>query len=152
MAGHRSLVEESPFTPFLKRLTLYSSRGPFLDGYILVIVGTALIQLDPQLKLDNFWNGLIDASALVGLLGRQCCFRLRHRSAGPPTHISNRPDRHYPVLCYPNVCNQCMGTSFVAVLDWDCCLLLLHVRTSAAPYPKAPSRSSRIQSFPRLQL
>ena len=68
MAGHRSLVEESPFTPFLKRLTLYSSRGPFLDGYILVIVGTALRQLDPQLKLDNFWNGLIDASALVGLL------------------------------------------------------------------------------------
>lgn len=68
MAGHPSLVEESPLTPFLKRLTLYSSGGPFLDGYVLVIIGIALIQLDPQLKLDNFWEGLIGASALVGVL------------------------------------------------------------------------------------
>ena len=68
MAGHRSLVEDSPLTPFLKRLTLYSSGGPFLDGYILVIIGIALVQLAPQLKLDNFWEGSIGASALVGLL------------------------------------------------------------------------------------
>ena len=61
-------MEESPLTPFLKRLTLYSSGGPFLDGYILVIIGIALIQLGPQLKLDTFWKGLIGASALVGLL------------------------------------------------------------------------------------
>jgi putative MFS transporter len=68
MAGHQSLVEESPLTLFLKRLTLYSSGGPFLDGYILVIIGIALIQLDKQLKLDNFLKGCIGASALVGLL------------------------------------------------------------------------------------
>jgi len=68
MAGRRSLVEESSLTPFLKRLTLYSSGGPFLDGYILVIIGIALIPLGPQLKLDTFWKGLIGASALVGLL------------------------------------------------------------------------------------
>ena len=68
MAGYRSSVEESPLTPFLKRLTLYSSGGPFLDGYILVIIGIALMQLGPQLKLDTFWKGLIGASALVGLL------------------------------------------------------------------------------------
>src|SRR5579863_9608822 len=68
MAGYKSIVEESPLTPFLKRLTLYSSGGPFLDGYILVIIGIALMQLGPQLKLDNFWKGLIGASALVGLL------------------------------------------------------------------------------------
>jgi len=61
-------VEESPLTPFLKRLTLYSSGGPFLDGYILVIIGIALIQLGPQLRLNNFWEGLVGASALVGLL------------------------------------------------------------------------------------
>jgi putative MFS transporter len=68
MAGRCSLVEESPLTPFLRRLTLYSSGGPFLDGYILVIIGIALIQLDPQLKLNNSSKGLIGASALVGLL------------------------------------------------------------------------------------
>jgi putative MFS transporter len=68
MVGYESLVEESPLTPFLKRLTFYTSGGPFLDGYILVIIGIALIQLGPQLKLDSFWEGIVGASALVGLL------------------------------------------------------------------------------------
>jgi Sugar (and other) transporter len=63
-----SAVEDSPLTPFLKRLTVYSSGGPFLDGYVLVIIGVALIQLEPHLALDAFWTGLIGASALVGLL------------------------------------------------------------------------------------
>jgi putative MFS transporter len=68
MVGGHSRVEESPLTPFLKRLTLYSSGGPFLDGYILVIIGIALMQLGPQLRLDTFWKGLVGASALVGVL------------------------------------------------------------------------------------
>jgi len=63
-----SLIETSPLTPFLRRLTVYSSGGPFLDGYILVIIGVALIQLGPQLALNDFWTGLIGAAALVGLL------------------------------------------------------------------------------------
>ncbi|WP_371381288.1 MFS transporter [Sporomusa aerivorans] len=61
-------VEDSPLTPFLKRLTAYTSGGPFLDGYILTIIGMALLQLEPQLRLDAFWTGLIGAAALIGLL------------------------------------------------------------------------------------
>lgn len=64
---YQSRVEESPLTPFLKRLTLYTSGGPFLDGYILLIIGIALMQLGPQLKLNAFREGLIGASALVGM-------------------------------------------------------------------------------------
>lgn len=62
------VVEDSPLTPFLKKLTVYTSGGPFLDGYILTIIGMALLQLGPQLHLDTFWTGLIGAAALVGLL------------------------------------------------------------------------------------
>jgi len=68
VGGRASVVEEAALTPFLKRLTLYSSGGPFLDGYILVIIGIALIQLGPQLSLGDVWTGLIGAAALVGLL------------------------------------------------------------------------------------
>lgn len=60
-------VEDSPLTPYLKKMILFASGGPFLDGYILVIVGVALTQLGPQLQLDAFWTGLIGAAALVGL-------------------------------------------------------------------------------------
>jgi len=60
-------VENSPLTPYLKKMILFASGGPFLDGYILVIVGVALTKLGPQLQLDAFWTGLIGAAALVGL-------------------------------------------------------------------------------------
>jgi putative MFS transporter len=66
-ASYESIVEDSPLTPFLKRLALYTSGGTFLDGYILVIIGIALMQLGRQLKLDAFWEGLIGAAALVGM-------------------------------------------------------------------------------------
>jgi putative MFS transporter len=68
LANQSSGVEDSPLTPFLKRLTVYTSGGPFLDGYILTIIGMALLQLEPVLQLDAFWTGMIGAAALIGLL------------------------------------------------------------------------------------
>ncbi|HWR44538.1 MFS transporter [Sporomusa sp.] len=67
MSKPKSVIEDCAFTPFLKKLTLYCSGGPFLDGYILVIIGAALVQLGPQLKLDAYWSGMIGASSLAGL-------------------------------------------------------------------------------------
>ncbi|WP_407308554.1 MFS transporter [Desulfosporosinus sp. SB140] len=60
-------LEDLEFNPFLKKLIIMSSGGPFLDGYIMVIIGLALTQLGPRLHLDVFWTGLIGASALAGL-------------------------------------------------------------------------------------
>ena len=50
-----------------KKLTIYSSGGPFLDGYVLSIIGIALVQATPALSLSTFWQGLIAASALIGV-------------------------------------------------------------------------------------
>ncbi|EFM5934078.1 MFS transporter [Escherichia coli] len=41
--------------------------GPFLDGYVLVMIGVALEQLTPALKLDADWIGLLGAGTLAGL-------------------------------------------------------------------------------------
>lgn len=46
---------------------LWGSGGPFLDGYVLVIIGLALQQLTPALELDAQWIGLVGAATLVGL-------------------------------------------------------------------------------------
>lgn len=62
-----TIMDESPFTHFHGKLTIYTSGGPFLDGYILTIIGVALIQLQPQFHLGAFWSGMIGASALAGL-------------------------------------------------------------------------------------
>ena len=65
--GKRNIVDEAEFSGFHARLTVYSSGGPFLDGYILSIIAIALIQITPQLHLNTTWSGLIGASALIGI-------------------------------------------------------------------------------------
>ena len=65
-----SLVEmfdSAPLNNFHKRLAIYSSGGPLLDGYVLSIIGIALVQATPYLGLSLFWEGMIGASALIGI-------------------------------------------------------------------------------------
>lgn len=68
LTPHRTvLLDDVGMTPFLKRVTLFSAGGPFLDGYVLSIIGVALIQLTPALRLDAGWTALIGVAALAGL-------------------------------------------------------------------------------------
>jgi len=40
-------------TPFLRKITFFSSGGSFLDGYVLAIIGVALTQITPLFALDT---------------------------------------------------------------------------------------------------
>jgi putative MFS transporter len=62
-----TIIDDARLTGFHQRLTLYSAGGPFLDGYILSIIGIALVQVTPQLHVSPVWAGLIGASALMGV-------------------------------------------------------------------------------------
>ncbi|WP_068269686.1 MFS transporter [Aldersonia kunmingensis] len=82
-------LDDAPLGAFHKRLALGASGGLFLDGYVLSIIGAALVQLDDQWHLSASEQGLIGASTLVGILigalvggslidryGRRTLFRL----------------------------------------------------------------------------
>lgn len=60
-------LDSADLNAFHKRLTLFSSGGPFLDGYILSIIGIALVPINAAWHMSTLWNGLIGASALVGV-------------------------------------------------------------------------------------
>ncbi|MFK3818869.1 MFS transporter [Pseudomonas sp. NPDC089407] len=60
-------VEDLPLNSFHKLLTLRSGGGSFVDGYVLSIIGVALAHISMALSLDSFWQGLIAASALIGI-------------------------------------------------------------------------------------
>ncbi|MFJ8025827.1 MFS transporter [Streptomyces sp. NPDC096311] len=64
-AGNK--LDDAPLSRFHKKLALYSSGGPFLDGYVLSIIGVAMVQISPQLHLSDSAEGLIGASALIGI-------------------------------------------------------------------------------------
>jgi putative MFS transporter len=60
-------LDDAPLNMFHWRLAFYSGGGPFLDGYILSIIGVAMVQAAPELQLSPSWQGLIGASALIGI-------------------------------------------------------------------------------------
>lgn len=53
--------DDLKFSSIHRRILLWGSGGPFLDGYVLVMIGVALEQLTPALKLDADWIGLLGA-------------------------------------------------------------------------------------------
>jgi putative MFS transporter len=67
MATEKIMLDDVGITPFLKKVTFFSSGGPFLDGYVLAIIGVALVQLEPALNMGAQWSALVGAAALVGL-------------------------------------------------------------------------------------
>lgn len=60
-------VEDVPLNRFHRLLTLRSGGGSFVDGYVLSIIGIAMTTVSPALGLNAFWEGLIAASALIGI-------------------------------------------------------------------------------------
>lgn len=67
MTSPNTSVEDVPLNRFHKLLTLRSGGGSFVDGYVLSIIGVALAHISMALSLDSFWEGLIAASALIGI-------------------------------------------------------------------------------------
>ncbi|MCO7597389.1 MULTISPECIES: MFS transporter [Pseudomonas] len=60
-------VEDVPINRFHQLLTLRSGGGSFVDGYVLSIIGVAMVQMSAGLGLSSFWQGMIAASALIGI-------------------------------------------------------------------------------------
>jgi len=59
-------IEDVPLNGFHQLLTLRSGGGWLMDGYVLSIIGVAIVQFSAHLKLDAFWEGLVAASAMLG--------------------------------------------------------------------------------------
>lgn len=60
-------LEDVSINRYHKLLTIQSGGGWFIDGYILSIIGVALIFFAKELHLNNFWQGMIAASAIIGI-------------------------------------------------------------------------------------
>ncbi|MNO38072.1 Inner membrane metabolite transport protein YgcS [compost metagenome] len=60
-------IEDVPLNRFHRLLTLRSAGGSFVDGYVLSLIGIALMPTSAALGFDSFWEGMIAASALIGI-------------------------------------------------------------------------------------
>lgn len=60
-------LEDVPLNKFHQMLTVRASGGSFVDGYVLSVVGVAMVQASAALRMTPFWEGLVAASALIGI-------------------------------------------------------------------------------------
>jgi putative MFS transporter len=60
-------IDDAQMNPFLKKVVFFSSGGSFLDGYVLSIIGVALVELTGWLNLSAVDTAMIGASALAGI-------------------------------------------------------------------------------------
>lgn len=60
-------VDDVAMTPFLRKITFFSSGGSFLDGYVLALIGVALTQITPLFQLNELWSAAIGASVFLGI-------------------------------------------------------------------------------------
>lgn len=67
MACAAPAIEDIPINRFHQLLTLRSGGGSFVDGYALSIIGVGMVQISAALELNGFWEGIIAASALIGI-------------------------------------------------------------------------------------
>lgn len=67
MASSSGLIDDAPLTAFHKKLTLYSSGGPFIDGYAIAIIGFTWATMSTSFHVTTTDKGLIAAAVLVGI-------------------------------------------------------------------------------------
>lgn len=61
------LIDDAPLTSFHKKLTLYSSGGPFIDGYTIAMISFTYATMGTQFAVSKSDKGLIAAAALIGI-------------------------------------------------------------------------------------
>ncbi len=67
MSNARMSIEDAPLNRFHNILTMRTGGGWLLDGYVLSIIGVAMVEMAKALNLSSFWQGMIAASALIGI-------------------------------------------------------------------------------------
>lgn len=60
-------IDNAPLTRFHKKLTVYSSGGPFIDGFAIAIIGFTYTTMGTAFELTAATSGLVAAAVLVGI-------------------------------------------------------------------------------------
>lgn len=61
-----NVIDDAQLTSFHRKLTIFCSGGPFLDGFAMGVIGFALPQISTQWNLGSVWQGFLAAAPLLG--------------------------------------------------------------------------------------
>lgn len=67
MSAEANVIDDAKSSSFHRRLLVACCGGPFLDGYILSLVGVALLGFQADIEATTVEVGLIGAASLIGI-------------------------------------------------------------------------------------
>jgi putative MFS transporter len=67
MSAQANVIDDAKSSSFHRRLLVACCGGPFLDGYILSLVGVALLGFQAEIEATTVEVGLIGAASLIGI-------------------------------------------------------------------------------------
>lgn len=67
MAASFDVIDDAPVTRFHRKLLIACCGGPFLDGYILTLIGVAMIGIKSEMPATSTQLGMLGAASLIGI-------------------------------------------------------------------------------------
>ncbi len=130
MTAHSGLIDDAPLTSFHKKLTLYSSGGPFIDGFAIAIIGFTWATMSNSMHVTATDKGLIAAAILIGIFVGGAVFGW----------LTDRVGRHVMYIVDLSALAVFSALSFFATDVWQVVILRFLVGVAiGADYPIATS-------------
>ena len=107
-------MDDLPLNRFHCRIAALTFGAHLTDGYVLGVIGYAIIQLTPAMQLTPFMAGMIGGSALLGLfLGS---LDLRPYWSAKNLHLQLFAD--YACFVFTIFCHHARASYWTAHFDW----------------------------------
>lgn len=109
-------MDDLPLNRFHCRIAALTFGAHLTDGYVLGVIGYAIIQLTPAMQLTPFMAGMIGGSALLGLFLGSWFW------AGSPTILGDKIFTFSFLLItlasFYNFCHHARASYWTAHFDW----------------------------------
>lgn len=111
-------MDDLPLNRFHCRIAALTFGAHLTDGYVLGVIGYAIIQLTPAMQLTPFMAGMIGGSALLGLfLGSLVLgWNLRPYWSAKNLHLQLFAD--YACFVFTIFCHHARASYWTAHFDW----------------------------------
>lgn len=110
-------MDDLPLNRFHCRIAALTFGAHLTDGYVLGVIGYAIIQLTPAMQLTPFMAGMIGGSALLGLfLGSLVLGWISDHIGRQNLHLQLFAD--YACFVFTIFCHHARASYWTAHFDW----------------------------------
>lgn len=111
-------MDDLPLNRFHCRIAALTFGAHLTDGYVLGVIGYAIIQLTPAMQLTSFMAGMIGGSALLGLFLGSLVLGWISDHIGRQKNLHLQLFADYACFVFTIFCHHARASYWTAHFDW----------------------------------